>query len=77
MTYKLTGGPEYKINNRFSVYGLIEYIGSKQKFNDIKTTTIFYNNSFGNTISSSESKTSFDQTLSVFNIGIGFKYIIF
>ncbi|MFA5405543.1 MAG: hypothetical protein WC358_11465 [Ignavibacteria bacterium] len=77
MTYKLTTGLEYKLDKRFSLCGMIEYIGSKPKFKDIKTTTTFTNNTTGTNIYSSESRTSFDQTLSVFNIGLGFKYFLY
>jgi subtilisin family serine protease len=77
MTYKLTGGLEFKTDDRFSVCGIIEYIGSKPKFNNVKTSTNFFNNATGTYISSGESKSSFDQTLSLFNIGIGFKYFIY
>jgi hypothetical protein len=77
MTYKLTSGLEFKMDNRFSICGIVEYIGSKPKFNNVKTSTNFYNNATGTYISSSESKSSFDQTFSLFNIGIGFKYFIY
>jgi|WetSurMetagenome_2_1015567.scaffolds.fasta_scaffold26192_3 hypothetical protein len=77
MTYKVTTGLEFKIDNRFSVCGLLEYIGSKPNFKDVKTVTSFYNNATQTYISQSQSQTSFDQTLSVFNIGIGFKYFLY
>jgi len=73
VTYKLTTGVEYTVNNRFSICGLLDYIGSKPKFNNVKTELIYHDHSKPNeTIYN-----SYEQSLSVFNIGIGFKYFIF
>lgn len=77
MTFKLTSGLEYKMDNRFSICGIIEYIGSKPKFNNIKTTVSFYDKNTGKYTSNHQSSTSFEQTLSVFNIGVSFKYFLY
>jgi hypothetical protein len=73
ITYKLTTGLEYAIDKRFSICGTLDYIGSKPRFKNVRTDIIYYDN----TTPTQTEYPTFDQSLSVFNIGIGFKYFIF
>ena len=77
ITYKVTGGLEFKTGLKTAIYGIIEYIGSKPTFKDVNISQRIYDKTTGGTIRTNEAKTSFDQTLGVFNIGLGFKYFLY